>query len=553
LYKHKGEIALGLISSKIFLEGPIKKGESSYAISYRNCNFGIYSYLFNKFRGIDYTQGYYFNDINAKVNLKLSQKDKLFLGFYSGDDKIYYKEKDTKIESINLIYSGESNLKWGNTAGSMRWLHVFDNGIFNNTTVAYTNYHYIDHKSNSVEFLTDKSKNSEDMTIRSGTNDFQIKNDAEVPFENLTLRFGLVAGTHAYIPGLVTYTNTSSNISSDSIISNPNQRMKAVDGYGYAELDYKITEKLTTNTGFRTGLYCVSNTTFPIFEPRIVVNYLLFPSFSIKGSFSNMHQNIHLLTNSGGGLPSDVWVPSTKTIKPEASTQFSIGMAHTTKTDYEFSIELYKKNIQNLIDYKQGVLLFNSSQNWDTKVETGGVGNIKGVELLIRKKTGLLTGWFGYTLSSNTRKFKSLNNGIEYPYTYDQTHNVSLVGNYKITDNITLSASWVYHTGNCITLPTAKYLVYNDELNNLNKYKTVEIYADKNGYRLPDYHRLDIGLNRIKQLKKGIRNWSINIYNAYNRQNAYYVYYKETKDGNIKLYQRSFFPFILNVGYSYVW
>jgi hypothetical protein len=553
LYQNKGEIALGLISSKIFLEGPIKKGESSYAISYRNCNFGIYSYLFNKLQGIDYTQGYYFYDINAKLNLKLSQKDRLFLGFYSGDDNIYYKEKDTKLESYNLSYSGESELKWGNTAGSIRWLHIFDNGIFNNTTLAYTNYHYNDYKSNSVEFLTDKSKNSESMTIRSGTNDFQINNDAEVPFEKLTLRFGFVAGTHSYIPGLVTYTNTSSTISSDSIISNPNQRMKAVDVYGYTEFDYKITEKLTTNAGFRTGIYNVSTTNFPIFEPRIVVNYLFLPSFSLKGSYSNMHQNIHLLTNSSGGLPSDIWVPSTKIIQPEESNQFSIGLAHTTKNDYEFSIEIYKKNIQNLIEYKQGALLINNSQNWDTKVETGGVGNVKGFELLIRKKSGLLTGWLGYTLSSNTRKFENLNNGREYPFTYDQTHNISLVGNYKITDNITLSASWVYHTGNCITLPTAKYLVYNDELNNSNKYKTVDIYAVKNGYRLPDYHRLDIGLNRTKQLKKGIRNWSINIYNAYNRQNAYYVYYAKNKDGNIKLYQRSFFPFILNLGYSYVW
>jgi len=158
-----------------------------------------------------------------------------------------------------------------------------------------------------------------------------------------------------------------------------------------------------------------------------------------------------------------------------------------------------------------------------------------------------------YTLSSNTRKFENLNNGKEYPYTYDQTHNISLVGNYEISSNITLSACWVYHTGNCITLPSAKYQVYNDELYNSNKFKTAEIYAERNGYRLPDYHRLDIGLNRTKQLKKGIRNWSVNVYNAYNHQNAYYVYYKKDINGNVKLYQRSFFPILLNLGYSYKW
>jgi hypothetical protein len=556
LYESKGEIALGLISGKIFLEGPLKKGESSYALSYRNCNFGIYSYLYNLSQGLNYTEGYYFNDINFKTNLKLSQSDRLFVGFYTGEDNIYYKEKDTKVEIVNIKYSGQSELKWGNTAGSVRWLHVFNDGIFDNTTLAYTNYRYINQSQSSAVSLTDNSKISDDYQNQSGTDDFQIKNDAEIPFDNLTIRFGIAAGSHSYIPGLVTYSQTTSTSSSDSSASGSSIRLNAVDLYGYTEFDYKISDKLSTNAGFRTGFYAVNNTSFPVFEPRVVLNYLFLPSFSIKGSYSNMHQNIHLLTNSNGGLPTDIWVPSTKNIKPESSDQFSVGFAHTTAKDYELSIELYSKKIHNLIEYKEGILLYNGSQNWQEKLETGGTGNVKGIELLIRKMKGRLTGWIGYTLSSNTRKFENLNQGKEFPYVYDQTHNFSIVGNFKITDKVTLSATWVYHTGNCVTLPSANYQLYNYDYydsTNKNRYTEVEIYSDKNGYRLPDYHRLDIGLNRSKQLKKGIRNWSINVYNAYNQQNAYYLFYKKADDGTVKLYQRSFFPILLNASYSYSW
>jgi hypothetical protein len=557
LYNTKGEIAVGLISSKFFIEGPIKKGESSYAFSYRNCNFGIYSYLYKLIENSSSVSGYYFNDINFKANLKISQSDRLFLSFYTGEDNIYSKDKGTDVKSTKSKYSGLSEVKWGNTAGSIRWLHLLKNGIFNNTTIAYTHYNYLNHLQSIVENLTDKSNTTDDFQIRSGANDLLFKNDTEIPLENLTIRLGITGSSHSYIPSLVTYSQKLNAIATDTTSSPDTQlQLQAADIYGYAEFEYKLTDKLSTNAGFRTGAYFVKNTSFPVFEPRIVVNYMFLPSYSLKASYSNMHQNIHLLTNSNAGLPSDIWVPSTANIKPESSDQFSVGFAHTTKKNYEMSIELYTKRIQNLIEYKEGVLLYNGSQNWQEKVETGGIGNIKGFEVLIRKLNGKLTGWIGYTLSSNTRKFTNLNNGNEFPFTYDQTHNLSIVGNYKLTENLTLSAIWVYHTGNCVTLASSKYQLYNYDYSGYtykNYYTDVQVYTEKNGYRLPDYHRLDIGLNRTKQLKKGIRNWSINIYNAYNHQNAYYVFYKKKEDGTIKLFQRSFFPILLNIGYSYKW
>ena len=551
LYNHKGEFSLGILSSKLFLEGPIKSGKSSYALSFRYCNFGIYSWLFSKLQNETGTSGYNFHDINLKTNYILSPRNRLFLNFYSGDDDISYKETNVKVENSNYTYSGNSDIKWGNTSGSVRWLHTADNGFFNNTTLSFSGYRFF----NSIESSTKDTDTNEEMSdsfeTRSAINDFALKNDAEISLNEHTFRFGLSAINHFFAPGTVKQSHSGSDL--DSTITNLTKVIYAFDFCGYGEWEYTLFNNLSVNTGFRTGFYAATDRIYPVFEPRIVLNYLFLPSFSFKTSYTKMHQNMHLLTNSDGGLPTDVWVPSTNMIKPESSEQLSLGFAHTTKNNYELSIELYTKKMKNLIDYKEGILVYDGHQGWENKVETDGVGNVKGIELLFQKKSGNLTGWLAYTLSSNKRKFEHLNDGVEFPYIYEQTHNVSLTGNYKISKSTTISAIWIYHSGNHITLPLAKYQIANyDYMGNLS-YSEVEIYSKKNGYSLPAYHRLDLGLNRTKQLKKGVRNWSVNIYNAYNRQNAYYVYYKKNEDGNIKLYQRSFFPLMLNVGYSYTW
>lgn len=551
LYNHKGEFSLGILSSKLFLEGPIKSGKSSYALSFRYCNFGIYSWLFSKLQNEAGTSGYNFYDINLKTNSILSPHNRLFLNFYSGDDDISYKETNVEVENSNYTYSGNSDIKWGNTSGSMRWLHTADNGFFNNATLSFSGYRFFNSIESSTENKDANEKMSDSFQTRSAINDVTLKNDAEISLNEHTFRFGLSAVNHSFTPGTVIQSHSEPDL--DSTIANLVKKIYAFDFCGYGEWEYTFFKKLSVNAGFRTGFYAVTGKNYPTFEPRAVLNYLFLPSFSFKTSYTKMHQNMHLLTNSDGGLPTDVWVPSTNSIKPESADQFSFGLAHTTKNNYELSIELYTKKMKNLIDYKEGILVYDGHQGWENKIETDGVGNVKGIEFLFQKKSGLLTGWVAYTLSSNKRKFEHLNNDEEFPYIYEQTHNLSLTGNYKISKNMTLSAVWIYHSGNHITLPLAKYQIANyDYMGNLS-YSEVEIYSKKNGYSLPDYHRLDIGLNHAKQLKKGIRNWSINMFNAYNRQNAYYVYYKKKEDGTIKLFQRSFFPVLLNLSYSYKW
>lgn len=551
LYQHKGEFSLGLLSTKLFLEGPIRKEKSSYVISARYCNFGIYSLLYKLFEREKGINGYHFYDINLKTNVILSPNNRLFFNFYSGDDNIFYRETNIKVENTSINYSGKSDMLWGNTGGSIRWLHINENGFFNNITLSFTGYRLLNKIRNSTVDVNNDQNTDNYFRLHSAVNDIILKNDAEISLSKHTLRFGLTAVNHLFSPVSVKFFYTGLN--SESSAMGKNKIDYAFDFCGYGEWEYAFSKQLSVNMGVRAGMYASKDIIYPLLEPRVVLNYLVFNLFSLKSSYTKMHQNMHLLTNSDGGLPTDIWIPSSETIKPMSVDQWSLGFAHTTAKDYELSVELYSKKMKNLIDYREGNSIYNIWQDGKNKIETGGEGNVKGLEFLIQKKTGKVTGSLAYTLSSNKRRFANINNGIEFPYSYDQTHNISFNINYKIFKNITLSAIWIYHSGNRITLPSAIYQILNYDSQGNICYETTEIYSSKNGYKLPDYHRLDIGFNHIKQLKKGIRQWSISIFNLYNRQNAYFVYYKKNKDGLVKLYQRSLFPIMINFSYSYMW
>lgn len=269
-----------------------------------------------------------------------------------------------------------------------------------------------------------------------------------------------------------------------------------------------------------------------------------------------MQQNLHFLTNSNTGLPTDIWVPSTALLKPETSKQFSIGFAHTTNSYYEVSVELYSKTANSLIEYKEGILVYNSAMSWEEKVEKDGEGKMQGMEILLRKKSGRFTGWIGYALASSRRSFPGINHGEEFPFKYDQRHNITFASVYNLNKYLSFSCTWTYHSGNRITMPVAMYKLININYSGSYEgdriiYNDVHIYSERNAYQMPAYHRLDIGLNYAKQKRKGTSKWSLSIYNAYNRKNAYYLFFKEKENGVIKLYQQSLFPILLNFGYSF--
>lgn len=546
-----GKLGLGLLTSKLFLEGPIKKEKSSFVASIRYSNLGIYSYLYNQFQHTPFTQGYMFYDITLKGNVKLSDYNRLYMSVFKGKDVMYYKQTGQTDASSQTSSSGYANTNWGNSAGSIRWLHILPNGYFNNLTLAYTRYSYSDMLKNTAKNVSENTESSDKFTMISSSNDVILKSDFEMAKEKINIKLGAGVGFHSYVPTTAKEElRTANNVQVTDIANN--KRLWATDLSFYSELEYKIIGNLSANSGLRTGFYGVNNAFFPIVEPRLVLNYHFLPDFSLKSSYSRMIQQIHLLTSSGVGLPSDIWVPSTNQLKPESSNQASLSLTHSIQNKYEFIVDMYVKYLHSLIEYKEGVLLYDSSNNWEEKVETGGVGKVKGIELLVKKKSGKLTGWLGYTLSSNLRQFKNINKGNPYPYVYEQRHNFSFVGNYRLSDQWEMTGTWTFHSGNHITLPSARYTVYREFYNAEVTARPVDVYvySEKNGYKMPDYHRLDIGFlyTQIKTQKSDIK-WSFNIYNAYNRQNAYYLYYKEMPNGTLKLYQKTIFPFLFNIGY----
>jgi hypothetical protein len=552
LYSHHGEMGLSIFLSKLFLEGPIVKEKISYAISLRRSNLDIYSFLLGKMVRNSEIYGYTFYDINLKTNYIISDRDRLFLSIYNGRDKFFYRLKE---EVSSYDYLSKYNTSWGNNTASIRWYHVFSGRLFNNFTLAYTKYQYKNYNFFRQNDKSDNSVLSDEYQFLSNVQDVILKTDIEMPFDQNKLRTGFMYVRHFFNPGSVSYSQEIRMNQIDTVLNSPEPslHLSTNELTAYVEYEWHIKNRLSGNFGINSDYYFNNNKGFASVEPRILLNYLILQNFSIKASYCMMQQNLHLLTNSNAGLPSDIWLPSTSNVKPERSQQIALGLAHTTKNGYEVSIESYIKCLSNLIDYKEGALIYMSSLNWEEKIETGGSGLVRGLEFLLQKKEGRMNGWVGYTISKNDRKFKNLNNGKSFPFIYDQRHEFSIVVNYELSKKLSLSGTWVYHTGHAITLPTGKYqLIDINSYNPENVYKTddVHIYSEKNGYRLPAYHRLDFGLNYTKPTEKGIKRWTIGIYNAYNRQNAYYLYFK-TKDGVTRLYQQSLFPLIVNFGYTF--
>jgi len=560
LYSYSGEIGVSTLISKVFLEGPISKENSSFVFSSRISNLGLYSFIYKNLLSDENTQKYSFYDINLKINLKLSDKNRIFLSLYQGRDLFSVKEKDNSLEHAGITYESSSQLFWGNSAASAKWTHIIKENVFNTMTLAYTRYIYNNHNYFSRTLVDDDFTITDDYKIMSGVNDLILKNDAEFSFEKSQIKLGAEISKHFYIPSAVNYSQLFSSTGDDSIVKTPgvNSNEQAFNIYGYGEWEYKIGDKVKFNIGLRTGINFTDSVKYPSFDPRLIFNYRFLPSVSLKLSYCQMQQNLHFLTNSNTGLPTDIWVPSTALLKPETSKQFSIGLAHTTNSYYEVSVELYSKNTNNLIEYKEGILVYNSSMLWEEKVVKDGEGKTQGMELLLRKKSGRFTGWVGYALTSSKRSFSEINKGEEFPFKYDQRHNITFVSVYNLNKYLSFSCTWVFHSGNRITMPVAMYKLKNINYSGSYEgdriiYNDVHIYSERNAYQMPAYHRLDIGLNYLKQKRKGTSKWSLNIYNAYNRKNAYYLFFKESDNGEIKLYQQSLFPILLNFGYSFIY
>ncbi|MDP9046524.1 MAG: TonB-dependent receptor, partial [Bacteroidota bacterium] len=512
--EYTAEGGLGLISSRIKLEGPIVKDKGSFMISARR----TYIDFFLK-ASSDSTikeSSIYFYDINAKANYHFDDKNAIYLSGFFGKDVLALKNT--------------FGTNWGNSTGTLRFNHIFSNRLFSNTSLVFSNYNY------AVQSF-DAENN---FKATSQITDFNLKEDLQYSMgSSHTLKFGLDILHHTIAPGDITTTATS------SFNNKRIERRYGFENAAYISDEWKASDKLTILYGLRlSGLFLLGPGTFKTYdasghttssttytsgasvknylnlEPRFSAGYQFNDETSVKASYNRNTQNIHLLNNSTSATPTDLYVMSSNNIKPEIADQVSAGWFRNFKDNtYEFSAEVYYKWLQNQIDYKNGAQLIGNADV--ESLLTYGSGRAYGLELFLKKKYGRFNGWIGYTLSRTELKFDAINNGNYYPARQDRTHDLSVVGIYQLNKRWSFSSVFVYGTGNAVTYPTGKY--------NIGGLTTFS-YSERNGYRLPSSNRLDLGATlEGKQHKKYHSSWTFGIYNIYAHRDPYIITFRDSK------------------------
>tara|TARA_Y200000002_G_scaffold365174_1_gene354813 strand:+ start:538 stop:2973 length:2436 start_codon:yes stop_codon:yes gene_type:complete len=577
--KIEGEGSIGLISSKLTLQGPIIKDKTSFIVSGRRTYIDILAQPFIRSANDGNPAGYFFYDLNAKLNHKFSEKDRLYLSAYLGKDRFYLSEGDEYSSLIdNTNYKSTSRddfgLDWGNVTSSLRWNHLFSNKLFANTTFTYSKYQfntiYDSYSSEVTPYTTDTDTSN--FNYFSGVKDYGAKFDFDyLPNPNHYIKFGLNYVYHNFYPGslvlyLSSYERDSLGVENYQVpydtTFNFSEALESNDAFFYLEDDIKVNDQLKVNLGMHLGYFNTNNKTYYSFQPRFSSRYLINNDWSLKASYAEMQQNIHLLTGSGAGLPTDIWVPSTDSVPPQYSKQVAFAANKNFLNGLlEVSIEGYYKSMSELITLKPGAEII-GFDDWKNKVDTNGIGRSYGAELFIQKKKGKTTGWIGYTLSFSERKFEGVNFGKWYPYKFDRRHDFSLVMSHEFSDNFDIGLTWVYGSGNNMTFLESRYpsVSINGNINGIDEGSVgeLEYYPTRNNLRLPDYHRLDIGLNFHKKKKWGDRTISVGAYNVYNRKNPFFLSVNdkiEVQNGvptsTRVVQQTSLFPIIPSISYKF--
>lgn len=532
-----GEGGIGIISSRLTLEGPIKKGKGSFLFSGRRTYIDALMRPFMAAQG--YTAGYFFYDFTGKLNYELGRKDRIFLSAYSGRDKFFYKESylDEKI-------SGD--FYWGNLTSTLRWNHLFNKKLFANTSLIYSQY--------GLNIGASQSYSGDEFSLgfNSGIRDWSLKYDMDyLPNPNHAIKTGFQSTYHLFTPNAFVVKETSTNFKLEDI-----EQYKTFESGLYVQDDIKISKRWRALAGMRFSHFVAEDQQFFRPEPRFSTSYMLASDWSVKASYAQMNQFIHLLSNTGIGLPTDLWVPATKRIKPQSSQQVAIGVNHDLKKPkLNLSLEAYYKTSSNVISYKEGASFLaiddqNGTQvSWEDNVVSGQAESY-GAEFLVEKKVGKFTGWVGYTLSWTWMQFDALNNGKRFHPKYDRRHDVSVVGMYSLSDEITISGTWVYGTGNAVSLPLAEYNQKGLSTYGSNLYNSAYHYGEKNSFRMAAYHRFDIGIQFHKKKAKYERTWELSFYNLYNRKNPFFYYLAYESNRNV-LKQVTLFPLIPSISYGF--
>lgn len=526
---------IGLISSRLTVEGPIQEDQGSVIVSGRRTYADLLLRAFNE----DFAEtSLYFYDLNAKANYKLGDKDRLYLSGYFGQD---------------VFSLSGAGLDWGNITGTLRWNHVFSDQLFANTSFIYSDYNY--------GFAVDNAGTN--VNLSSGIFDYNLKQDYHwYPNLNNQVQFGWNVVYHQFKPGAFSAESDGETLESVDIAE-----QQAVETGIYLDNEQKLNDQWAIYYGLRLSTFSnlgpyevkeyneadeeISSTeyasgdwynTYYNFEPRFSVSYLVDETKSVKFSANRMTQYLHLLSNSTASSPTDIWIPSSPLVSPSLADQVAVGYFQNIGDQaWEFSVEAYYKRLQNLVDYEDGAESF---LNPDIEAElVFGQGRAYGAEFYLKKNTGKWTGWLSYTLSKSERQFEDINNGDWFSARQDRTHDISLVSMYQLNPRWTLSASWVYYTGDAVTLPVGKYEIDGE---------TITLYNERNGGRMPDYHRLDLGATwTLKDTERYHSDLNFSVYNAYNQKNAFSIDFEENESGETEAVKTYLFGIVPSITWNF--
>lgn len=549
--EYHADATVSVIASKLTLEGPLVKDKASFMISGRRTYLDllvtpIINGINNNSTDVTTNPRYFFYDFNGKINWKVSDKDRIYFSAFSGKDDFGIETAESFGQSSTSMDFG---LDWANEIQALRWNHEWGPRLFSNTTVTHSEYLF--NTGVDITDMTEQDTTRIAALYKSGIEDYAGKIDFEfAPNARHLVRFGANLTHHTFRPGATALeldfgqeNPTDTLVGPDDINSN--------EAYGYFEDEFELGERVKINAGLHGSMLLVQDTTYYSLQPRLALNYKMPKGLALKLSYAEMSQFVNLLTNEGLGLPTDLWVPSTKNISPQQSWQVAAGLAKTFG-DFEVSLEGYYKEMDGLLSYKEGAsFMFSLDTDWEEQV-TQGIGNSYGAELLVQKKFGRTTGWLGYTLSWSNRQFDDINSGNWYPFTYDRRHDVSIVVNHEFTDKWNGSAVWVYGTGRALTLSETAFTVYiPDNINDGVYTFSAEVPFDKNSFRMSPYHRLDLSLTRTLPLesREGEKHLVLSIYNAYNNLNPFFAQTDEDDNGNPVIREYGIFPIIPSVAW----
>lgn len=563
--KFTGSVTVGLLAAKFNIEGPVIKDKTSFTLSARRSYADLFMGKFQEWADEDGNSrdNFYFYDLNAKLHHKFNDKTSFYLMAYKGMDsyKNRMHEKDIPDERTNS--STDQDWSWGNTILAARFNRSLTGNLFMNANLSYNRFAYrtsIEEKFNFIESEKEKSAYNS-LRYDSGIRDYTSSLEWEyIPSARHYVRAGTQFIFHHFRPEVFRLSENTGNADNTGTQSPtlPSARMYAKETAVYAEDEWTATGQLILNGGLRFSTFHVREKMYAALDPRFSARYLLGRNTSIKAGYSRMQQYIHLLSNNSLLFQTDLWVPVTDKVKPMNSNQYSVGVYKTFNRLFDFSIETYYKTMDNVIEYKDGASFSGSSVSWEDKIEAGK-GRSYGMELSVEKQLGKLTGSAAYAWAKTERRFERINDGEWFPPRFDRRHTANLYLSYRLNRRIDFTTQWTYASGDRMTIP----LMVVEAADIPDAWKPDEglmQFDHRNNYRLPAYHRLDIGMNYTRK-KEGVRYgvWNFSIYNLYNRMNTFKLYVqtdvdKDASGRNIytrQLRKITLFPVLPSISYTY--